>query len=88
MPATEPGPLGFCLAYSEQPVPIRSAAGSAIADVDAGAAMLVGALLLVDGPLADLLLEQAAKPPIAIAARLVAATVLAQAFIMCVSTPS
>ena len=79
MPATEPGPVGFWAAYSEQPGPIRSAAGSALADEGAEltvADTLAEVALLVPWD-AGLLLEQPATPAIAIAARAAAATDLA-----------
>jgi hypothetical protein len=88
MPATDPGPAGFCAAYSEQPGPIRSAAGSAFVD---GAALPGGAEALIAGAFAELPLPSAAglalehpeKPAIARAARAAAATVLACLFIWC-----
>src|SRR5271154_707354 len=43
IPATEPGPVGTCLAYPAQPVPTRSAAGSAFAVGD-GAAEVIAML--------------------------------------------
>jgi hypothetical protein len=56
-------------------VPIRPAAGSAAADVDAGAAALLAGLLLGCFAEPDLL-EQAEKPMAATAAKLTAATCL------------
>jgi hypothetical protein len=79
MPATEPGPLGTFCAYAAQPFPTRSAAGSAIALVMAGAELVMAALEEV---LADVLeagvvvLEQAEAPSIATALRPAAAIAL------------
>jgi hypothetical protein len=88
MPATDPGPVGFFAAYSEQPGPIRSAAGSAFVD---GAALLGAPEALIAGADAELLLPSAAglllehpeKPAIATAASAAAAKVLACLFISC-----
>ena len=83
MPATDPGPVGFWAAYSEQPGPMRSAAGSALPDDGADdGAELVATETLADVALlvpcdAGLLLEHPATPAIAIAARAAAATDLA-----------
>lgn len=76
IPATDPGPVGFCAAYCAHPRPIRSAAGSAIAAVVTGAAGLVAGFGLVSCD-TGLVLEQPAKNAIAMAARLAAAAGLA-----------
>ncbi|XBL81907.1 hypothetical protein U8D41_008480 [Mycobacterium shigaense] len=46
MPATDPGPVGFCEAYAEHPDPIRPAAGSAVAVIMAEDAVPAGGAVL------------------------------------------
>jgi hypothetical protein len=81
MPVTEPGPLGTFSAYPAQPVPTKSAAGSAAAFAEGAAEVMACELdesveaLPLDASVA-FPLEHAATPKIATALRPVAASAL------------
>jgi hypothetical protein len=80
MPATEPGPLGTFSAYPAQPVPTRSAAGSAIAAGDGAGGVIarldeLGAALPPDASAVESF-EHAATPKIATALKAAAANFL------------
>jgi hypothetical protein len=74
MPATEPGPDGTCSAYPAQPLPTRSAAGSAAALVEGEAEAVVAAAL--DEVVLSLLLEASVEEPLEHAATPKIATAL------------